>query len=203
MKTKMFQFLCLTSIFFLFEKTFAQDYSQKDFKVLIASVSGDLNKDGVDDEVTITQDTLNEKMPYCVSVYFKTSDGARQKMVSSFRLISPQYPEGREGFMSGERFNSIEVKKGILIVHNDLLRGNYQYKFRYQNSNFELIGYTYVSSDGIGSIHTTDFNLSTGMRVKKQESYETDKIISEEIDKLLIRPLPRLKDVVPFEGDWH
>jgi len=203
MKTTMFHFLCLMSIFFLFEKKIVQNYNEKDFRVLIAKVTGDLNKDNIDDEVTVTQDTLTDKRPYCISVYFKASDGSKQKIVSSFQLISPQYPEGRGGFMDGSGFNSIEIKNGILIVHNDLLRGNYQYKFRYQNNNFELIGYTYVSSDGIGSMYTTDFNLSTGVRFSKHESYETDKMFSQKTEKRLIRPLPKLQDIVPFEGDWH
>lgn len=203
MKTKIFQFLCLTSIFFLVENTFAQDYNEKDFKVLITSVSGDLNKDGINDEVTVIQDTLNDKRPYCINIYFKTPEGARRKVVSSFRLIRPQFPEGKDGFRDGSGFNSIEIKKGILIVFNDLLRGHSEYKFRYQNNNFELIGYTYVSSNGIGSVFTEDFNLSTGVRNTKEESYETDKIISSKTKKILIRPLPKLQDIAPFENDWQ
>lgn len=190
-------------LLFLHSKAFAQNYSEKDFKVLITRVSGDLNKDGIDDEVTVTQDTLTDKRPYCITVYFKNHDGSRQKIVSSFQLLPPQFPEGKNGYRDGHGFSDIEIKKGILIVYNDLLRGHYDYKFRYQNSNFELIGYTYVSLGGLGRMYTTDFNLSTGVRNSKEESYETDKIISQKTTKRLIRPLPRLQDIVPFEGDWH
>lgn len=182
---------------------FAQEYREKDFRVLITKVTGDLNKDNIDDEVTVTQDTLTDKRPYCISVYFKNPDGSRQKIVSSFQLLLPQFPEGKGGFTNGSGFNSIEIKKGILIVYNDLLRGHYDYKFRYQNNNFELIGYTYVSLGGLGRMYTTDFNLSTGMRFDKEESYETEKVFSQKTTKRLIRPLPKLQDIVPFEGDWH
>ena len=85
----------------------------------------------------------------------------------------------------------------------ELLRGHYKHKFRFQNGNFELIGFSEVSSDGHGVMQTTDYNLSTGIRVEKSERYDSDKILSNKKKKILIRPLPRLQDVAPMDNDLY
>lgn len=183
---------------------YAQAKRPKDtFTHTVTSIKGDLNKDAIEDTVIVTQDTLQDTAPYRIQVFFGTESGGRQLIVTSEKLIDPQYPNGKGGFISGNGFSGIEIKKGILIVSNELLRGHYEYKFRYQNDNFELIGYTYVSSDGLGMMYSVDFNLSTGMRFSKSERYDSDKVISDKKEKVLIRPLPKLQDIIPFEQDWQ
>ncbi len=177
-------------------------YSQN-FNVPVTKATGDLNKDGIEDLVTVTQDTISDTWPYRIQVSFGTGNGELKPVVSSDQLIDPQYPDGKGGWNYGHGFDSVEIKKGILIINNSLLRGHYEYKFRYQNGNFELIGYTYASSDGIGKIYSEDFNLSTGMRYYKEGSYETEEVFRDEKVKQLIRPLPRFQDIKPFDNDWQ
>jgi len=174
----------------------------QNFKVAVAKASGDLNKDGIEDLVTVIQDTLHENAPYRLQVSFGKGYGKFTPIVSSDQLIEPQYPDGREGYMYGNGFDSVEIKKGILMVNISLLRGYIIYKFRYQNGNFELIGYKSSSSDGIGTIYSDDFNLSAGDRITIRENYETGKIISNEKTKKLVRPLPKLQDIKAFEEEW-
>jgi hypothetical protein len=188
---------CLTTIVGLHFSAAAQN-----FKVAVAKASGDLNKDGIEDLVTVMQDTLHENAPYRLQVSFGKGDEKFTPIVFSDKLIEPQYPDGRDGFRSGNGFDSVEIKKGILLVNISLLRGYITYKFRYQNGNFELIGYKSSSSDGIGTIYSDDFNLSTGDRITIRENYETGKIISNEKTKKLVRPLPKLQDIKAFEEQW-
>lgn len=175
----------------------------QNFNIPVTKATGDLNKDGIEDLVTVMQDTLTETRPYRIAVSFSEENGSVKLAVSSDQLIQPEYPYGKNGYRTGDGFDSVEIKKGILIVNNLLLRGHYEYKFRYQNSNFELIGYTYTSSDGIGKIYSNDFNLSTGIRFYKEESYETGKVFRDEKVKQLIRPLPKFQDIIPFDNDWQ
>ncbi len=175
----------------------------QNFNVPISKAVGDLNKDSIEDLVTVTQDTLHDNAPYRIQVSFGTGNGSFRPAVSSDKLIEPQYPDGKKGYRTGNGFEGLEIKKGILIVSNSLLRGHYEYKFRYQNGNFELIGYSYTNSDGIGKIYSEDFNLSTGIRLYKEELYETGKIARDEKVKNLIRPLPKLQDIIPFENEWQ
>jgi hypothetical protein len=184
--------------------SFAQsDTIEDNFNHKIIEVSGDLNKDNLIDKVIVTQDTLNEKAPYRLQVFFAEPNGKFKLAVASTKIIEPRYPDGRDGFVTGNGFEDITIINGILSVNFQLLRGHYEHKFRFQNGNFELIGFSQVSSGGHGIMETIDFNLSTGVRIEKTERYDSDKILSNKKKKILIRPLPKLQDVIPIENDLY
>ena len=52
-------------------------------------------------------------------------------------------------------------------------------------------------------IQYIDFNLVTGIRVEQSERYDTDKIISRKKRKIIIRPLPKLVDLVPMKNELY
>ena len=192
-------FFILSIIFSL--DTFAQSTnSTNKFSLEITEVMGDLNKDSLLDKVVVCQDTVDETFPYRLQIYFAQPNGEFKLAVSSTKLLQPQYPGGKNGIGSGNGFASVTIRNGVVIVNNELLRGHYEHKFRFQNGNFELIGYSCVASDGLGEMTTIDFNLSTGKRLKKTERYDTDKVLSDTKKKILIRPLPKLQDLIPFEN---
>ena len=195
----------ILTILFLFQlDSFAQTITKNyNFTHKIMEVSGDLNKDSLPDKVVVTQDTLNENAPYKLQIFFKEPNGQSKLIVTSIKIIEPQYPQGRDGYRTGNGFSDVTIKNGILSLNFELLRGHYEHKFRFQNGNFELIGFSEVSSDGHGVMETTDFNLSTGIRVEKSERYDSDKKLSNKKKKILIRPLPRLQDVVPMDNDLY
>jgi hypothetical protein len=191
------------SILFVFD-SFAQSTSSADnFSYEILKVTGDLNKDSLPDKVVVSQDTLDEKFPYRLQIFFVQPNGEFKLVVASTKLIEPQYPDGKSGMRSGNGFANVTISNGVVSVNNELLRGHYEHKFRFQNGNFELIGYSYVSSDGLGEMTSIDFNLSTGIRLEKTERYDTDKIISNTKKKILVKPLPKLQDVIPFENTLY
>ena len=172
--------------------TFAQtDTSKLNFDHKVMEVEGDLNKDNLVDKVVVTQDTLNENAPYRLQIFFKEPNGRSRLIVTSTKIIEPQYPDGRDGYRTGNGFSDVTIHNGVLSVNFGLLRGHFEHKFRFQNGNFELIGFSEVYSDGQGVMTTTDFNLSTGIRIEKSERYDTDKILSSTKKKILIRPLPK------------
>jgi hypothetical protein len=196
--------LFLISIFLFQTSAFSQSRNLKDnFTVDVTEVKGDLNKDNLIDKVVVKQDTLNEKSPYQLEIFFAKPNGDFELIVSSTKIIEAQYPEGRDGYRTGNGFYNITIKKGIVSVNFDLLRGHFEHKFRFQNGNFELISFSKVYSDGQGIMTTTDFNLSTGVRIEKSERYDTEKVISNTKKKILIRPLPKLQDTEPFENELY
>lgn len=192
-------------IFILFQlDSFAQtDTISYNFDHKIMEVVGDLNKDNLQDKVIVTQDTLSEKAPYRLQVFFKEPNGQFKLIVTSAKIIEPQYPDGRDGYRTGNGFSDVTIRNGVLSVNFELLRGHFEHKFRFQNGNFELIGFSEVYSDGHGVMTTTDFNLSTGIRIEKSERYDTDKILSNTKKKILIRPLPKLQDITPMENELY
>lgn len=191
------------TLFFLFFSAII--FAQKDnFNKTITKVKGDLNKDGLVDYVQVLQDTLSKTAPYKLEIYFAEANGSFKKIVSTTKAIDAQYPDGRNGYYNGNSFYKIDVIKGILSIQNELIRGNFEHKFRYQNGNFELIGFSEVYSDGQGTMGTIDFNLSTGIRIKTTEPYGEENFPKTNTKKkILIRPLPKLQDFAPFENEYY
>lgn len=93
---------------------------------------------------------------------------------------------------------NLEIKNGILIFRNQMIRGSLVHKFRYQNGSFELIGYTYNNASP-GYIEHLDYNLSTGNKIWRKNDYKTDEIIEyrKSIEKL--PKLPNLLDFSPLD----
>ena len=177
--------------------------AQNNFPKEITKVKGDLNKDGLIDYVQVLQDTVSETAPYKLEIYFAETNGTFKKIISTIKAIDPQFPEGRNGYYNGNSFYEITIIKGILSIHNELIRGNFEHKFRYQNGNFELIGFSQVYSDGQGTMGMIDFNLSTGVRIKTTEPYgEDDFPKTKNQTKMMIRPLPKLQDFTPFKTEY-
>ena len=178
--------------------------AQNNFTKEITKVKGDLNKDGLIDYVQVLQDTVSETAPYKLEVYFAETNGKFKKIISTIKAIDPQFPEGRDGYNNGNSFYEITITKGILSIHNELIRGNFEHKFRYQNGNFELIGFSQVYSDGQGTMGMIDFNLSTGIRIKTTEPYGEDDFPKTKTQKkIMIRPLPKLQDFTPFTNEYY
>ncbi|MDW8852621.1 hypothetical protein SD960_21145 [Flavobacterium sp. MMLR14_040] len=177
--------------------------AQNNFTKEITKVKGDLNKDGLIDYVQVLQDTVSETAPYKLEIYFAETNGTFKKIISTIKAIDPQFPEGRNGYYNGNSFYEITIIKGVLSIHNELIRGNFEHKFRYQNGNFELIGFSQVYSDGQGTMGIVDFNLSTGVRIKTTEPYgEDDFPKTKKQTKMMIRPLPKLQDFTPFKTEY-
>lgn len=185
--------------------TFSQTKKKDSFTFLVTKVLGDLNKDNLEDKVIVTQDTINQNSPYKLQIFFAQPNGEFKLIATSTKIIAPQYPYGRDGYRTGDGFLDITIIKGIVSVNFGLLRGHFEHKFRFQNGNFELIGFSSVSSDGHGTMYTTDFNLSTGIRIEKTENYgeEDNEVPSNIKKKILIRPLPKIQDVEPYENELY
>lgn len=197
------QLILIISVLFHLNGLAQTDTINYNFDHKITEVAGDLNKDNLPDKVIVTQDTLNEKAPYRLQVFFSESSGQFKLIVTSTKIIEPQYPDGKNGYRTGNGFSELTIKNSVLGIHFELLRGHFEHKFRFQNGNFELIGFSEVYSDGRGVMTTTDFNLSTGMRIEKAERYDTEKVLSNTKKKIVIRPLPKLQDVIPMETELY
>lgn len=175
----------------------------KPFAQHIQKVTGDLNKDQRADYVLVTQDTLQDTAPYRLQVFFAQADGSHKQVVSTDKAIRPEFPNGRAKHTWGDGFAQLSIHSGILWIEMGLIRGHYEHKFRFQNGHFELIGYTYVNSDGLGTIYSTDFNLSTGVHIHKKEPYGlSGEKASTETKKMLLRPLPAL-ETFDADADVH
>lgn len=190
----------LTPLFCLLTtQIFAQQTTTDHFDKIVQTVGGDLNKDGLEDEVIVTQDTLNPERPYKLQIFFLQNDGSKKLIVTTNKAIKAETEASGFNMMFKD---GIQITAGVLRIYEQLLRGNYTDIFRYQNGNFELIGHYDIGADGIGKSYETEFNLSTGIKIEKVVNYENNKVLSNKKTKLLIRPLPKLQDFAPYDDSY-
>lgn len=173
--------------------TFCQnDQVELSFNNLVSLVYGDMNNDGVMDVAMVSQDTINEFAPYRLEIFFTQKNGDKKLIISTDKAIQPQFPNGRNQYTLGNGFGELSIHNGVLWIESSLTRGHFEHKFRYQNNTFELIGYSYVNSDGLGKMYLVDYNLTTGKRIETLNYYSTDKP-EEQVEKIIkLNPLPNL-----------
>jgi hypothetical protein len=181
--------------FFVSQKNFGQ-VSDQQYRNIVYNIQGDLNKDGLADKVMVRENAEDSKNPYLLEIFFKNKDGSYRKVLRSTKAVTPKFPSGGE--ITVVNLENLEVKNGLLIFTNQLIRGNYVHKFRFQNGNFELIGFT-ENNASPGYLEYVDYNLSTGSKTNKHTDYQTDKVLmyKKSIEKL--KKLPKLQDFEPLE----
>lgn len=169
-----------------------------EFNFLVSEASGDLNNDGLKDQVLVFQDTLAETAPYLLEIYFAKENGTKEKFISTETAILPDFPDGRAGLSSGGGFWEVVIEESVLVIRNELLRGNYNHRFRFKDGKFELIGFSYRESDGRGRFYSTEYDLITGILDKKTENYETDEVLEQSREIIKVSTFPSLLSFVPF-----
>lgn len=163
---------------------------------IVFKVTGDLNNDGLSDKVLVKVDKNDKYLPNLLIVQFQNKEGNYKTVLSSTKAVLPKFTSN--GGTSEATLEKLEIKNGILTFTNQLIRGSFSHKFRFQKGNFELIGFQSNNANA-GYIESIDYNLSTGDKIVKHTDYETDKIIKQIKTKDKISPLPKLQDFTPFD----
>jgi hypothetical protein len=171
---------------------------------------GDLNKDGIDDAVLALYHTMeNEDMekintdsipPRLLVILFGSSKGYIQSAKSSTTLLRKYC-----GGVFGDPFNGIIIDKNVLTISHyggSNWRWSITDKFRFQNSNWYLIGQTKYSywdienCDKLNDFAGTDYediNFVTGQFEIKKISQDCELLENKKGNKP-VQPL------VPFEN---
>jgi len=141
---------------------------------ILEEVKGDLNKDGLDDYVFVITGKQDESNRGLVVAFNK---GESYENILENRSI-----------YSGIVSMKVTIKKGVLsiVVGETFADGHRyeEYKFRFQNSDFELIGYDYSEKNG-GSVSNRSMNLlSNKMQTKEDGDEKWNDIVIKEPIKL-------------------
>jgi hypothetical protein len=122
-------------------------------------------------------------------------------VVSSDKIIEPQYPAENHGKFNGYQIPNFFIEKGILKMWSEIKGGNITYHFKYNNSHFELIYVNKLIYDGTkgyideNTIFTeTKFDLITGIRTESDEKLGSAEAQMVRKKRVLIRPLPKIED---------
>jgi hypothetical protein len=180
--------------------------------VLVSSVEGDLNKDGVADKVLLIKGT--DKGAYEKNEFGEMVDRNRRGIIVLFKKDN-QYQivlknlncfssENEDGGVYYAPELSLEINKGNLYIHYAHGRyGYWKYTFRYRNSDFYLIGYD--SSEG-GEVVEKETSINF-ISKKKQEKVNTnesaeggDEEFRETWTNITVTKLLKLRDIKDFEN---
>lgn len=164
------------------------DYIPKGM-VLFDKVSGDLNKDGIPDLVLMIKGT--DKSNFVQDEYRGELDRNRRgilvlfKHKNGYELVSKNTDcfssENEEGGVYYPPELSLDIRKGKLYVEYRHGRyGYWTYTFRFQNGDFELIGYDSTSTYGPIINREKSINFSTKRMQERVNVNETAESGEEE-----------------------
>ncbi len=179
--------------------------------VIFEKIKGDLNKDGVDDYVLIIKGTNKSKI---------ITDQSRGKLdrnrrgivillnkKNSYELAAKNYDcfssENEDGGVYFAPELSVEIKKGNLYVNYGHGRyGSWKYTFRYQNADFELIGYD-TTNGGVVVSSEKSINFLTKKKLEKVNTNENaqggDEVFKETEKNITINKLIKLTKIKDFD----
>ncbi|WP_240927990.1 hypothetical protein, partial [Cellulophaga sp. Z1A5H] len=150
---------------------------------IVDSVSGDLDKDSFK-ELVVAYNTGPENevdgVPRELVIYKLKNNKWTEWKRSSQALYG-----SRDGGMMGDPFGEIEIENGILLISQNggsSWKWGFTDKYRFQDGEFYLIGYSSIAGKLCEYWKDVDFNLSTGKLIIKKE-YEECETEEQEIYK--------------------
>lgn len=182
--------------------------------VVFEQIQGDLNKDNQVDYVLIIKGT--DKANFVKDEGRGELDRNRRGIIIALKN-NDRYElalENRDCFSSenedgGVYFSpelDVSIKKGNLLVHYAHGRyGYWTYNFRYQNSDFELIGYDSDQSRGPITERSVSINLMTKKMLMKENVNQDaeeggDEKFKETWKKFTLSNPIKLRDIADFDG---
>lgn len=95
---------------------------------------------------------------------------------------------------------AIAIQHGCILLHMDggsSEKWNLDYRFRYQNAGWYLIGAT-TGGGNASHLYQYDYNLITGIFISRIEDHEHPKRNGRWMEKLPIHPLRRMETFIPW-----
>ncbi|WP_327018013.1 hypothetical protein [Croceibacter atlanticus] len=194
----------------------AQDKEPSDFipkgYTEFKKYSGDLNKDGLEDYVLIIKKTDSANV--VMNRFDKKVDRNRRGIIVLFKNANGYElaDKNLECFSSENEDGGvyfapelwIEIKDNKLYIHYGHGRyGYWKYTFRFQKSNFELIGYDSSSNRGPVTNRETSINFLTKKKLTKENTNENaeggDEIFKENWNDIEIDNLIKLSEIKDFD----
>lgn len=194
----------------------AQDKEPSDFipkgYTEFKKYSGDLNKDGLEDCVLIIKKTDSTNV--VMNRFDKKVDRNRRGIIVLFKNANGYElaDKNLECFSSENEDGGvyfapelwIEIKDNKLYIHYGHGRyGYWKYTFRFQKSNFELIGYDSSSNRGPVTNRETSINFLTKKKLTKENTNENaeggDEIFKENWNDIEIDNLIKLSEIKDFD----
>jgi hypothetical protein len=188
-----------------------EDFIPKGY-VPFDTIKGDFNKDGLEDYILIIKGT--DKSKVIQHEYRGELDRNRRGIIAllnknnGYVLAAKNYDcfssENEEGGVYYAPELDFEIKDGKLYINYAHGRyGYWQYTFRYQNSDFELIGYDASSNRGPIVLTETSINFLTRKKIVNhninENTYDDDEIFEKSESKIKRTKLLKLSEIKDFD----
>lgn len=194
------------------QDTIVDDFIPKDY-VIVETTYGDLNKDGQEDCILIIKGT--DKNNIVVNEYDETVDRNRRGIIILFKnQDSYQLAAKNQDCFSSENEDGgvyfppelwVGVERGNLVAHYGHGRyGFWRYIFRYQETNFKLIGYD--ASNNYGPVINKEISINFLTKKKlireniNHDAESGDEVFKETWSKYKSDKLLNLSEIESFEG---
>lgn len=150
---------------------------------IVDTVTGDLDKDSIKELVVAYNTDVGNALAGVERelIIYKPEDNKWIVWKTSRQALYAS----RDGGMMGDPFGEIIIENGILIINHNggsSWKWSITDKYRFQNDDFYLIGYTSNYGKPCEYWEDVDFNLSTGKMIVKKE-FETCDDKKQEISK--------------------
>lgn len=170
---------------------------------IIATTTGDLDNDQVNEfVVAFNTEEVDENSFKNVTrelIIYKERDSEYKVWKSSLQALYGS----RDGGMMGDPYDTMFIKNGILQIQHfggSSWKWSVTDKYRYQDDELYLIGYTSSSGAPCEYFETADFNVSTGKIIVEKEWEDCD---SEDAENKKISETSSLKGLKITLQDRH
>ncbi|MFL9832601.1 hypothetical protein [Chryseobacterium terrae] len=168
-----------------------QQKNNEHFTVRVKEEVGDLNRDGLQDKVILTMDTVNIQKPLKLQIFLLQSNRKLKLEFFSKDVFNPQYPNGKYG---GNQIPGISIQNGNLILYTEIKDVKEYYTFRYQNGKFELINVSKIIWDGKETTTEVKFDLVKGEKTEINKLLGSKKDKKKKPTKIILKTLPTLEN---------
>lgn len=216
MRFSMKKYLVIVIVmFFVNYNCKAQNKKSEDFipngYVLYEKFFGDLNKDGQEDCILIVKGTNKDNI--VINRFDEKVDRNRRGIIillknqDNYKLSTANYDcfssENEDGGVYFAPELLIKVERGNLIIHYAHGRyGFWRYIFRYQDSNFKLIGYD-QSNGGVVISSELSINFLTKKKLIREntnlDADGGDEVFKDTWSKIIIKKLLVLSEIKDFD----
>lgn len=186
------------------------DFVPEGYKIF-QEIYGDFNKDGFPDCILIIKGT--DKKNLVINDFDEKVDRNRRGIIilTNNKGVYKVVVQNKTCFSSENEDGGVyyppelwfELKKDVLTIQYSHGRyGYWAYKFRYNNSDFELIGYDQSDSHGPMVMEETSINFLSKKKLTRtnlNEDPEAEDNFEEKWDKIKINKLIQLSEIKDFD----
>ncbi|MGI9653172.1 hypothetical protein [Chryseobacterium sp. RLHN22] len=183
---------------FLTAHIFAQQNDNRNNFMLLKQAVGDLNRDGLQDKIILSEDTTHSSRPLRLQIFFLGSDRKFKSAFSSTEVFEFNHSDG---ISTDRAVPDIRVENNNLVISKDINSEKQEQTFRHNKGKFELVSVSKIKSDENTTVETkTDLIAGTVTETTKTKGSKKSK---KNQKKITVNILPTLDNIKSFSHEFN